>query len=80
MFWQEAPSVPGPAFMQANALALSGQHVCADEHSQGSWLQGVAAAEPPLLLEQAVVTRARRRRTMTAKRMLPRTSARDRCS
>lgn len=59
--WQELPSVPGPAFMHAKAVWLWGQHVCDDEHSHGSWLQGVGA-EPPLLLEQAA-TRSESKRT-----------------
>jgi len=56
--------------MQANALVLWGQHVCADEHSHGSWLQGVDdEPPPPLLLEQAVTTSESKRAEQVARRM-----------
>jgi len=57
------PSAPGPAFRHAYALRLVGQHVCVEGHSHGFSLHGTDAADPPLVLEQAVATSARRRRT-----------------
>ncbi len=60
VFTQAAPGAPGPALKQENALMLSGQHVCAEEHSHGSWLQGGGVDEPALLLEHAARTRRRR--------------------
>jgi hypothetical protein len=63
VFSQAAPSAPGPALRQAYAVRLVGQHVCVEGHSHGFWLQGTEPPDPPLVLEQAAVTRARRRRT-----------------
>lgn len=60
VFTQAAPSAPGPAFKQENTLTLSGQQVCAEEHSHGSWLQGGGVGGPALLLEHAARTRRRR--------------------
>lgn len=54
VFTHGSPSLPGPAFRHANAVADCGQHVCAEGHSQGFWLQGVVdPLDPLLLLEQA---------------------------
>ena len=55
--------------MQANAVVLWGQHVCAEEHSHGSWLQGVDDEPPPLLLEQAATTSESTRAEEVARRM-----------